>query len=94
MHVHVLECDCRTSVYITLVYLFIIILNHTLFSYLYKFFLNFSLQDRIGFNLSALQLLQLRLEDQQSDQLFTDATDMFKKKEKRRKSKHKGPNIV
>lgn len=43
--------------------------------------------------MAALQLLRLRLEDRDADQLFTDATSRFKRKEKQRKNKHK-PDIL
>jgi len=44
--------------------------------------------------MSALTILKSRLEERSADELFTDATDRFKKKEKRRKGKHKGPQLV
>jgi len=44
----------------------------------------------VGFNLSALQLLQLKLEEKSEEQMFTDATALFKKREKTRRKKPKG----
>jgi hypothetical protein len=47
----------------------------------------FVFQDVIGFNLHAMRLMKLKLDEKQEEKLFADATARFKDKKKKKKKK-------